>query len=649
MKAAGLKDEPPVVIRTHATDARVVMPAALKVYKNLYTEAKFNGESLTTWEPRGTRQDLQLEMSRLGSTHVANVHILANLEPFRYGAQRFIQKCVQAARDRLGARGIHLYPLSYWNWPDSPDATEPPLKQIERDWIWFEAWARYAWNPDIPADEDRAYWLGRIGEHYGSKAAGNILDAYNDSGECAPRILRRFGITEGNRQTLSLGMTLDELVNPDKYQAFTELWESQSPPGERLQEYADKEWNQQPHEGETPPQIAREVLDFSERAVKEIDAAAPEVTGDKDEFARLQNDVHCIRAMSEFYAAKANAAMLVLRYNHSQDVADMEKASEELAKSFAAYQRLAGLTEKTYLFANGMQTSQRKIPVPGGTKGHGTKYHWVQLVGIYQRELADFQAKVEKLKARASVAVKVDESGIQALTPAVFKLISTNAETYTVEKGARVFTDRNFVIRDLAPELRGLTGIRFSHQAAKKGRYVPIEFEVSEPVQVLVGYVAGLAGEWLQVPKLETAAQADERGGIDAVLSNCATVDSMPDINVHVFNYGTGRQKLEMIGTGSFVVLGIVPQSVKIEVRDAGRKGRSEAPSTNGEGDSGYSESFRFMSRAKPARTECAPYHRGLCLDCFDDRGGFLCAGGRGGVGGYGSESICEGAIGGDG
>ena len=40
------------------------------------------------------------------------------------------------------------------------------------------------------------------------------------AGEVAPRLIRRFGITEGNRQTLSLGMTLDELVNPKKYGAF---------------------------------------------------------------------------------------------------------------------------------------------------------------------------------------------------------------------------------------------------------------------------------------------------------------------------------------------------------------------------------------------------------------------------------------------
>ena len=327
MKEAGLKEQPPVIIRAHATDPNVVLPAALKVYTNLFTMAKYNGESLTTWEPRGTRQQVHLAMSRLGSTHMVNVHILANLEPFRYGARRFIKRSVQASRDRLGARGVHLYPLFYWNWPDSPDKTDISLKQYERDWIWFEAWARYCWNPDIPEAEDRAYWVARLADVYGNKeAAERILDAYDDSGECAPRILRRFGITEGNRQTLSLGMTLDQLVNPQKYQPFPELWESQSPPGERLQEYVQKESKKEPHEGETPPQIIREVLDYSQKAVASIEAAAPQVTRNKVEFARLRNDIHCIHAMSEFYASKANAAYCVLRYNYSHDLADMELA-----------------------------------------------------------------------------------------------------------------------------------------------------------------------------------------------------------------------------------------------------------------------------------------------------------------------------------
>jgi hypothetical protein len=402
MKEAGLRDEPPVIIRTHATDATIVMPEALKVYRNLYTEAKFNGESLTTWEPRGKWQELHHAMSRMGSTHVMNVHILANLEPFRYGDQKFIQKCMLAGRDRLGAKGLHLYPLCYWNWPDSADSAEPPLKQIERDWIWFEAWGRYAWNPDVDEKTDHAYWVRRIGEKYGDAAAENILAAYNDSGECAPRLIRRFGITEGNRQTLSLGMTLDELVKPKKYSENPDLWESDAPPGERLNVYDEREWNHQAHEGETPVSVIKEVLDYSAKAVAEIDAAAPVVTKNTDEFKRVQNDMHCIEAMSQNYAAKVKAAICVLRYAHSHDIADIEQAESHLAESLDHFRELTRLTTSTYRFANSMQTRQRKIPVPGGADGKPANYHWSQLLPIYEKELADFHARVEQLKQPAN-------------------------------------------------------------------------------------------------------------------------------------------------------------------------------------------------------------------------------------------------------
>jgi hypothetical protein len=398
MRAAGLVDEPPLIIRAHATDPSVVMPAALKSYGNLFTEAKFNGESLTTWAPRGPSRQTHLTLSRLESTHIANIHILANLEPFRYGATRFIQKSVQAARDRLGARGLHVYPLAYWNWPEAPDSTEPPLKQHQRDWIWFEAWARYAWNPDVEPDADRDYWIGRLTEMYGTRrAAAPILDAYNDAGECAPRLIRRFGITEGNRQTLSLGMTLDQLVNPDRYDAMPDLWLSQSPPGERLAEYVDREWRGQPHRGETPPQIVREVQGFSAKAVASINAAAAYVTKNREEFARLKRDVYAIRAMSEHYTSKAEAAMLVLRYQHSRDVSDMQQAERRLAESVEHYRALVQLTDGAYHFANSLQTGHRRIPAPGAIDDKPANFHWKHLLGLYEAELAEFNANVQRL------------------------------------------------------------------------------------------------------------------------------------------------------------------------------------------------------------------------------------------------------------
>lgn len=571
MKAAGLKEQPPVVIRTHAMDAYTVIPACFKVYSNLFTETKYNGESLTTWEPRGKGQATHLAMSKLGP-HLVNIHILSNLEPFRYGDTGFIKKSVQASRDRLGASGIHLYPLSYWNWPYSPDIATPELLQWKRDWIWFEAWARYAWNPDFSENEDHAYWIARLADVYGNtNAAEKILEAYNDMGEVAPRLVRRFGITEGNRQTLSLGMTLDELVRPEKYGAIEDLWLSQAPPGERLDEFVREEWNHEPHVGETPPSILHEVLEYSSNAVAAATAAGPLVTKNRDEFERLRNDVLCIRAMAKNYSSKVQAAEFVLRYNHSHDIRDMERAGEFLAQSLGDYQMLVARTAHTYHFANSMQTSQRKIPAPGGIRGGaGTNYLWSQLAPLYLKELVDFHAQLAKLKENAGGA-DTDDSNLKPWPAAPFKLISTNADTYKVEDGAKVFTDRDFTIQDIARELIGLTGVRFSHDAAKKGLYQPIEFEVAEPVRVLVGYFRSDQKEWLQVPRLEFAAQADDRGGVDALLENAATITGCPAVDVHAFRFDAGRQKLELIGNGSFVILGVVPQSATLNPRDAHR------------------------------------------------------------------------------
>ncbi len=442
MAQAGLTQDIPLMLRTHAMPAEQVVPAVIKLYPKLYTESKYNGESLTTWQPRGQWMEEHQAMSKAGAIHSINVHILANLEPFRLRRppSGFIKLCMQAAEDRDDAKGVHLYPLSYWNWPDAPDKTATPLQQIDRDWIWFEAWARYAWNPRIDEAEDHRYWINRLADMYGNaQAAENILAAYNDSGECAPRILRRFGITEGNRQTMSLGMTLDELVNPQKYNEFSGLWEWQSPPGERLKEYVAKEFAKQPHAGETPPQIDREALDFSKKAVDEIEAAAPLVTKNKDEFQRLRNDIHCIRrAMSENYTAKTKAAMGVLRYDLSKDPADMVQAEKDLAESLSYYRELTALTKDTYNYANSMQTNQRKIPVSGGTGGKPANYLWSQLLPVYEKELADFHNRVQQINAGKPAA---QAPPLQRLPKVGILPTTAGTELYTVQadSGSRKF------------------------------------------------------------------------------------------------------------------------------------------------------------------------------------------------------------------
>jgi hypothetical protein len=172
-----------------------------------------------------------------------------------------------------------------------------------------------------------------------------------------------------------------------------------------LDEFARKEWNHEKREGETPDSIIAEVLEESSNAVSIANSAEPLVTKNREEFERLRNDTRCIQAMAENYSAKACAAELVLRYNYSHDISDLENAEKFLAESFADYQKLVALTENTYHYANSMQTSQRKIPVRGGENGKPANYLWSQLLPLYQKELADFQTTVAKIKSGEKISL----------------------------------------------------------------------------------------------------------------------------------------------------------------------------------------------------------------------------------------------------
>jgi len=574
MKGAGLQKEPPIVIRAHAVaePKEKVLEAGLKIYRNLYTMAKYNGESLTTWQPRGRWAKIHRKWSSLGSSHMVNVHLLSNLEPFRWGSPDFIRKCVLACRDVLGAQGVQLYPLAYWNWPWTADNTQPRLTQVDRDWIWFAAWARYAWNPDRDPAAERRYWAQRLTEMYGSRIAGEkILDAYENSGECAPRILRRFGITGGVRQTMSQGMRMTQLINPKRFRPWRDLWQSDSPPGERLDQYLYRKWKKLPHEGETPPQVIDEILYYSAKAVDAVEAASPHVTKNREEFERLKNDMHCIRAMTKSYADKVRAAMLVLQYEHSGDLSDLERALPLMERSLEEYRRLTELTDKTYLYSMSWHAFGRKIPFASGL---GRYIHWRQCLPEYEKELADFRRHLAELKdGKVTPLTSHAEVDIAPLPAADFKLLTKNAHVYEVRENARVFWRKDisydYEIQQLAGELKGLKGIAFwHHQATTTG--VVIDFEVYEPVKVLVGYVEDDSPEWLKPPAIEEDVDTATKEGFEPVIRNAVILSKVnAPINVHVLSFPAGRCRLDL-GRGAYMILGVVKASAQIKPRTAG-------------------------------------------------------------------------------
>ncbi len=565
LKALGKTEEPPIVLRAHDTDAPADMKAALPLYKNLYTEAKYTGEALTTYTPHGPWAELHRTLSHLGSVQIENIHIMANLEPFRYGSADFIQKCVLAMHNTYEANGLHLYPqASYWDWPYSADNTGGTrLLQMDRDWIWYKEWSRYAWNCHRDTVAEVKYWARQVSNKYdcGENAGANIMEAYKQSGEIAPKLLRRYGITDGNRQTLTLGMFMSQLVNPERYGLFTLLYNSEGPEGEMLSEYADKEWNHQPHIGETPVRVASDVVQEGRDAIKAINAAEPFIKKDRQEFDRLRNDMYCYNDLANFYATKARAALLVLKYKNSKNIADLQQAVPLLQQSVDHFKQLTEHTKNAYLYANSMQTSQRKIPIGGND---GKNKTWAELLPKYETELAKFKKNVDSLKQHQGETSKVKEVFFTSVNVNWVSKIDGN---YTLAAKASVYTDTNLVANVYDRILKNMNGISLS-QKEQIASGTTLKFSTDKPVKLLVGFFKEKGKGYSPEPTLENDASANDYGQAEIKIANAIVFKDMPPVNIHAYTFAPGTHTFTL-AKGRCLVMGFVDGNIILPVYDA--------------------------------------------------------------------------------
>ena len=570
LKASGRTDEPPIILRAHDTDGPRVLREALPHYPNIYTMNKYTGESLTTYQPQGPWAETHRQLAAAAPVHISNVHILANLEPWRWSSPSFIEKTVQAMHNIHHANGLHLYPqANYWDWPYTADKLPGGRRelQIDRDWMWYQAWGRYSWN--CHRGEDKSYWKKTLADYYGTDTitAARIIDAYNESGEIAPKLLRRFGITEGNRQCLLLGMKISQLVNPYKYTVYPGFYESCGPTGEKLIEYVEKEWKHETHNGELPLGIADQCVAHGDKAVAAISGIQDKITKNRDEFQRLVNDMHCYQDFAQSFRYKVLAAEQVLNYKWSKDTEYLKKAVPLLEKSGECYQKLVDETKDAYYNANSMLTSQRRIPVGGD----GGKYStWAEMVPVYQEELDNLKKNIESLTSTDKSAArntKIDKA-VDALGSngknATVKLIG-NYKTVALKKGVKLFEDRDEAVDTVATEIEGMKALVLNRDTARE-KGVSVEFECTKPVKLLVGFFVDDQTKFARPPKLETDATGNEYGQAEPVISNGLIMTKMPVANIHAYSFGAGHHVINL-PKGIIMVAGFTGSEIKI--RDA--------------------------------------------------------------------------------
>ena len=571
LKASGRTDIPPVVLRSHDTDGPLVLKESLPLYPNIYTMSKYTGESLTTYEPGGPWGETHRQLAAAAPVHIDNVHILANLEPWRWSSPAFIQKTVQAMHRVHHSKGLHLYPqASYWDWPYTADKLPngERLKQLDRDWMWYQAWGRYSWNDQRGAD--KSFWKKELADYYGidTTAASHLLNAYDEAGEIAPKLLRRFGITEGNRQTLLLGMTMGELVNPYKYTIYPGFYESCGPEGEKLIEYIEKEYKGQAHKGELPFDIVDQCVNHGDRALIEMGAVGTKPTRHAEEYERVWNDFLCYATFAKAFQLKVRAAAEVLRYKWTKDIAHLETAEKWLEQSLSIWYDLSRMTDQWYLYANSMQTAQRRIPVGGD---NGKMKTWSELAKVYQEELDAFKGHIEKLKH----PVAQTDVLINPLKPAdvtILKVQNSQFKVQSLQKGAILFENRpDTPVDSLAPELVGLQALVLNRDTTRIVG-TSIEYESDKPVKLLVGLFKDDDKKFAKAPKLEIDATGNEYGQAEPILTNAISIVQLPKVNIHQYSLPAGRNTIRL-PKGILMVAGFTQSD--INPRDCGLNGPS--------------------------------------------------------------------------
>lgn len=579
LKASGRTDTPPIILRNHDTDGPAVLKASLPLYPNIYTMNKYTGESLTTYEPGGPWGETHRQLAAAAPIHIDNVHILANLEPWRWSSPAFTQKAVQAMHRVHHSKGLHLYPqASYWDWPYTADRLSDGsrLLQIDRDWMWYKVWGRYAWN--CHRGDDKAFWTRQLSDYYGldTITAGHLLKAYDEAGEIAPKLLRRFGITEGNRQTLLLGMKMTQLVNPYKFTIYPGFYESCGPLGEKLIEYVEKEHKGERHVGELPIDIVEQCVNHGKKAVEELNNGLEKATRHQDELKRVCNDIGCYATFAFAFQQKVLAAQQVLNYKWTKDTKYLDAALPLLEKSLDAWKMLCLLTEETYLYANSMQTAQRRVPI-GGDKGHYKT--WQEMLPVYEEELENLKVNIEKLHtpqpASAAHILPVRAANVQltyAGSPVLPEGKTQEVACVPFAKDALLFEGRTERIDTVAPELQAMRALVLNRDTTRI-QGTTVEFNCQEPVKMLVGFFVDDDPKWARPPKLETDATGNEYGQAEPVLSNAVNMTGMPTVNIHAYHFGAGHHVINL-PKGIIMVAGFTADDIK--PRDASLQGAGD-------------------------------------------------------------------------
>jgi hypothetical protein len=364
---------PPVFVRSWGFDLDHARKIVGK-YPDLYFERKFNVEMIadTISDPENK------DWAGLNGNFIVNIHMAANLEPFRWNPPSYIQKCMQNAH-KNGANGLHLYPRKSWRWPYGSDLDDSKL-QWKRDALWFETWGRYAWNPYRNKNTEHTYWIKHLTDKFGNPdAARYLLSSFESGADVLPALQRLIWLGHDNHTVLSAGAKLRQLENAEGI-PFLQLKNSM-----RISAYLQQVKNGETDISDNPIEFIQKKALEAQNAHKKSSLAVGLASRNKSEAESYQNDALATSFVTEFYSHKLQAATYKILYENNIDTEkNKRKFINHLRSSVEAFDRLTVLTSTTY-------ESLSDVPAKHPEKLKMCPYHWRDILPIYQREFEIYE------------------------------------------------------------------------------------------------------------------------------------------------------------------------------------------------------------------------------------------------------------------
>jgi len=347
-------------------------------YPDLYFVRKFNVEMIAD-----TRVDPEnREWAKLNGNFIVNIHLAANLEPFRWNPPSYIQTIVQNNIES-GANGIHLHPRKAWRWPYGSEAGTKEF-QWSRDTLFFTAWSRYSWNPDREKSNEDKYWIDLLTDRYGNKkAAEHFLKSFESGADILPALQKLIWLGYDNHTIVTAGATLIQLQN-SKGIPFLSI-----KPTLRISEYIKALKSGEKITGETPIDFVAAKIDEAKESLREAKLAAKSAKSNLDEANRIVKDAEAILHSAEYYYHKLIAlkAWILLGEGISPEK-NKNLFIKYLSKSVNDYSLLCKVTERTY-------ESTSDVPARHPVRFKKTPYHWKDLLPLYEKELRIYKNEID--------------------------------------------------------------------------------------------------------------------------------------------------------------------------------------------------------------------------------------------------------------